>query len=67
MEVRNCQHRGEHEQVRVLRRFIVQEFSGPLSQKSDKNWRMRTLNGESRACVDSCHFFVTTDLKIPVQ
>ena len=25
------------------------------------------LNGELRACVDSRRFFVTTDLKIPVQ
>ena len=48
---------------------LLQGFSGPLSQKSDENRRMREgiLNWELRACVDSRRFFVTTDLKNPVS
>ena len=54
------------------RLYRLQGFSGPLSQKMDEKQRMcafwrEFLNGESRACVDSRHFFVTTDLKIPVR
>ena len=50
----------------------IQGFSGPLSQKSDENPRMRVIPHSKfppkmRACADSRRFFVTTDLKIPVH
>ena len=50
----------------------VQGFSGPLSQKSDENPRMRVIP-HSKFSPKCAHapflvaFFVTTDLKNPVQ
>ena len=46
----------------------VQGFSGPLSQKSDENPRMRVIPHSKfpPKCADSRRFFVTTDLKNPV-